>query len=588
MAVTEPFRHGDQLASALDARFCGVAFSGLDIESTLRYLESRTARDPFAYIVTPNVDHVVRLWRAEAAVRDAYEDADLSLCDSRILGGIAKACGVSLPIVTGSDLTAILFRHFLGPYDRIVVIGGAPELVSRLQKAYGLREVRHHNPPMGFIRDPKAVAAAAEFIERWPARWIFLAVGSPQQELLAHAVKRRGRATGTALCIGASLLFLTGDLRRAPEWMQRTNLEWLHRLGTEPLRLWRRYLVDGPAIFKIAAEHVKARHGEESRGVQVSVVIPTFRREHLLPRLLQRCAAQEGMAPDGYEVVVVDNTPEATARVIVTNLASRAPVAIRYVHEPQAGISHARNRGIAEAEGELIAFVDDDEIPSPGWLASLMRAQQTFRADVVLGPVRPIFDAAPSRFLGLFRAFFTQSSDADTGTRVSPNTPFRFGSRSACYRAMASNNALMVRSRCFTSATPFDPRLGLTGGEDTLFFKQLHMARRRIVWCREALVHEHVPKERLTGRFILRRKFRDGQITTSTCLMVRPRRLLELLIWLVVGLIQIAAGSILAVLSFPFSRARSLKSLSMAATGLGKLAFMSNLKQHQYGVDARA
>jgi exopolysaccharide biosynthesis WecB/TagA/CpsF family protein len=587
MAVTVPFRHGDRLPAALDARFCGVAFSGLDVESTLRYLESRTARDPFAYIVTPNVDHVVRLWRAEAPVREAYEDADLSLCDSRILGGLARACGVSLPIVTGSDLTAILFRYFLGPYDRIVVIGGAPELVAQLRRSYGLREVRHHNPPMGFIRDPKAVAAAAEFIERWPARWIFLAVGSPQQELLANAVKRRGRATGTALCIGASLQFLTGDLRRAPEWMQRTNLEWLHRLATEPLRLWHRYLVEGPAIFRIAAEHVKARHGLESRGVQISVVIPTFRREHLLPRLLQRCAAQEGLAPDGYEVVVVDNTPESTARVIVTNLAARAPVSIRYVHEPRAGISHARNRGIAEAQGELIAFIDDDEIPSPGWLAALMRTQQTFRADVVLGPVRPVFEAAPQRFLGLFRAFFTQSSDADTGTRVSPNTPFRLGSRGACYRAMASNNALMVRSRCFTSATPFDPGLGLTGGEDTLFFMQLHMAGRHIVWCREALVHERVPKERLTGRFLLRRKFRDGQITSSTCLMVRPRRLILLLVWLAVGTIQIAAGTILAVLALPFDRARSLKALTTAATGLGKLAFFGHLKQKQYGADAR-
>ncbi len=586
--MTGPLGRADRSLSMLDTRFCGVAFSGLDVESTLRYIESRTARDPFAYIVTPNVDHVVRLWRADSPVREAYEDADLSLCDSRIIGGLARACGVQLPIVTGSDLTAILFRYFLGPYDRIVVIGGTPELVAQLRRAYGLREVRHHNPPMGFIRDPAAVTAAAEFVERWPARWIFLAVGSPQQELLAHAVKRRGRATGTALCIGASLLFLTGDLPRAPLWMQRANLEWLHRLSTEPARLWRRYLVQGPAIFKIAAEHVKARHGEEARGVQVSIVVPTFRREHLLPRLLQRCAAQEGLSPDSFEIVVVDNTPESTARVIVTNLAARAPARIRYVHEPRPGISHARNRGIAEAEGELVAFIDDDEIPSPGWLAALLRAQQTFRADVVLGPVRPVFEAAPSRFLGLFRAFFTQSSDADTGARVSPNTPFRFASRGACHRPMASNNALMVRARCFTNDTPFDPRLGLTGGEDTLFFKQLHHAGRSIIWCREALVHERVPPERLTGRFLIRRKFRDGQITSSTCLMVRPRRPLELLVWMGVGLIQIMGGACLAALTFPFDRSSSLKALNTAATGLGKLAFFGRLKQNQYGADAKA
>ena len=82
-----------------------------------------------------------------------------------------------------------------------------------------------------------------------PARFIFLAVGSPRQEMLAAAIQATGRATGIGLCIGASLEFIAGAQPRAPAWMQRTGLEWLHRLGRDPRRLARRYLIDSPAIL---------------------------------------------------------------------------------------------------------------------------------------------------------------------------------------------------------------------------------------------------------------------------------------------------------------------------------------------------
>ena len=67
-----------------------------------------------------------------------------------------------------------------------------------------------------------------------PARFVFLAVGSPRQERLAAAIAATGQATGTGLCIGASLDFLAGVQRRAPSWLQRAGLEWLHRLRRRP------------------------------------------------------------------------------------------------------------------------------------------------------------------------------------------------------------------------------------------------------------------------------------------------------------------------------------------------------------------
>ena len=106
----------------------------------------------------------------------------------------------------------------------------------------------------------------------------------------------------------------------------------------------------------------------------------------------------------------------------------------RYVHEPRPGISHARNRGVAEAKGDFVAFIDDDELPAPNWLESLLLTQRTYRADVVLGPVRPVFDRPPRRRLDVLRRFFSQTSDAPSGTPVSLHTPLSLGPGGACRR----------------------------------------------------------------------------------------------------------------------------------------------------------
>jgi exopolysaccharide biosynthesis WecB/TagA/CpsF family protein len=87
------------------------------------------------------------------------------------------------------------------------------------------------------------------FVLAHPARFVFLAVGSPQQEVLAAAIAATGRATGIGLCIGASLEFLAGGSRRAPRWMQRCGLEWLFRLCRDPRRLAHRYLIHSPAVL---------------------------------------------------------------------------------------------------------------------------------------------------------------------------------------------------------------------------------------------------------------------------------------------------------------------------------------------------
>jgi UDP-N-acetyl-D-mannosaminuronic acid transferase (WecB/TagA/CpsF family) len=133
-----------------------------------------------------------------------------------------------------------------------LLIGGEACQAQSLADRYGLKGLRHFNPPMGFVRDPVAVEECLTFIEsQTPFRFCFLAVGAPQQEMLAQQLKARGKARGLALCIGASINFLTGVEKRAPLWIQRTGAEWLFRLARDPRRLAKRYFVRGPRVFSL-------------------------------------------------------------------------------------------------------------------------------------------------------------------------------------------------------------------------------------------------------------------------------------------------------------------------------------------------
>ncbi len=202
------------------------------------------------YVVTPNVDHLVRL-HEDAGFRAAYSEAAFVLLDSRFASKLLhRLRRIRLPVCTGSDLTAALFQRIIRPTDRIVLIGSSAAQAQWLRDRFGLRDLQHHNPPMGFIRQPGAVEAALQFIESAsPFRYCLIGVGTPQGEMLAQRLCGRDRARGLVLCIGASIDFVTGTQRRAPPWMRRLGIEWLYRLVREPRRLAYRYLVRSPRFF---------------------------------------------------------------------------------------------------------------------------------------------------------------------------------------------------------------------------------------------------------------------------------------------------------------------------------------------------
>ncbi|HUP91106.1 MAG TPA: WecB/TagA/CpsF family glycosyltransferase [Solimonas sp.] len=227
------------------------AFDDYDLDR-LTEVVAHFGQQKFGYVVTPNTDHMIRLHQ-EPSLRPLYDGADFMLLDSRFIALVLRTLrGVSLPVCTGSDLTARLFGKVIGPEDRVVLIGASDAQARSLAQRYGLQHLEHYNPPMGFIRDPAEVERCLAFVEAHsPFRFCLMAVGAPQQEMLSRRLKDRGLARGLALCIGASIDFLTGKETRAPQWMQQSGLEWLYRLAQNPRRLAYRYLVRGPRIFPL-------------------------------------------------------------------------------------------------------------------------------------------------------------------------------------------------------------------------------------------------------------------------------------------------------------------------------------------------
>jgi len=244
-AINESFT--DRRSGSRHIWFLNSAFDKIGLDIALRRISERPAAKPFAFVVTPNVDHLVRLEKDTVLAR-LYAQAWLTVCDSRILERIGRLSGEKIDVAPGSDLTAKLFDQVIDPAEPITVIGGDKGVIDAVVRRYGLKDVRWHEPPMGLRHKPEALAECARFVAENPSRFTFICVGSPQQEMVAEACLDRGDCTGIGLCVGASLDFLGGKAERAPRWMQSARLEWLHRLAQEPQRMWRRYLVDGPKV----------------------------------------------------------------------------------------------------------------------------------------------------------------------------------------------------------------------------------------------------------------------------------------------------------------------------------------------------
>jgi len=304
-----------------------------------------------------------------------------------------------------------------------------------------------------------------------------------------------------------------------------------------------------------------------SATIETSIVIPTYRRPEHLARVLASCCAQQGDVGE-FEIVVVDNDAAESARPLVAQASRTSAIPIRYVPEPRRGISNARNTGVAQARGRYVAFIDDDEETDPSWLCRLLATIRACAADAVTGPVYPrLPPGAPPLSLHQ-RRIYTRDARVPTGTPLA--------------RWSGIGNTLLDKTRCFTGPEPFDPRLGLSGGEDSLFLRGLFRRGRRIVWCAEAAAWESLSQDRLDTAYLLRRAFRSGQTYTFVCTATDPAEWPRATGRMAVGAAQAVVYGAIALPLRLVNRGASLALLMKAVTGLGKLCWHPRMHLRLY------
>ena len=221
------------------------------------------------------------------------------------------------------------------------------------------------------------------------------------------------------------------------------------------------------------------------------ICICTFRRPYIA-RTLESLARQKPVPGLEVRIVVADNDTEPSGRAVVLAAAEKYGLDVQYIHAPGRNISIARNACLDYADGDWIAFIDDDETAVPGWLAALF--EKAPEADVVFGPVRSIYrENAP----GWLKA----------GDFHSTRVVYRNGRIETGY----CGNVLIRRSAIEATGLRFDLACGVSGGEDTVFFGHLASQGLRLAEAPDALAFEPVPNERCTLGWLARRSWRSGQ-----------------------------------------------------------------------------
>jgi len=226
---------------------------------------------------------------------------------------------------------------------------------------------------------------------------------------------------------------------------------------------------------------------------RISVCICTYKRPQLLTGLLEKLSRQLTLGLFTYSIVVCDNDALQSAESAVSVFAAKSSIPTLYCVESRQNIALARNKAVANATGNYIAFIDDDELPGQDWLLTLFKAIHEYNVDGVLGPVKPQFEKIPPQWV--VKSHLCERPSYSTGFVID-------------WPKGRTGNVLLKRELFANAAQPFNPEFRT--GEDQDFFRRSIESGRVFIWCDEAVAYELVPPIRWKRTFMIRRAFLRG------------------------------------------------------------------------------
>lgn len=242
-------------------KFMNTEIDNLTMDETLQAIDNLIKENKSAYVVTPNVDHIVQL-ETNKELQDIYNNASLILTDGKPLLWIAKWYGTPIKEkISGSDLFPLLCRMAAEKGYKMFFLGAAEGVAEKaaknLSKRFiGLNVAGTYSPPFGFEKDVYEMNKIKEMIIKANPQILIVGLGCPKQEkFMYHHCAELG--VPISLGLGASFDFEAGNIKRAPRWMTNHGLEWLFRITQDPKRMIKRYLVNDRAIFKLVVKYRK-------------------------------------------------------------------------------------------------------------------------------------------------------------------------------------------------------------------------------------------------------------------------------------------------------------------------------------------
>ncbi len=312
--------------------------------------------------------------------------------------------------------------------------------------------------------------------------------------------------------------------------------------------------------------------------LKLTVGILTFQRPDELTKTLAGVLAQvdEVNAADAglsVDVLVVDNDPAGTAEAATRDIGHPA---LRYVIESSPGIASARNRALDEAAAsDLLVYIDDDEVPRPRWLSSIVSTWRSTQAAAVMGRVESAFDGELSPWIAAGDFFARPRMPSGTEIPVA-----------------AAGNLLLDLRQIRRLGVRFDVTLGLSGGEDNLLSRRLTNRGGRIVWCDESVADDLVPAKRLTRDWLLRRSWSHGNTSSVVELRMaagRGARLATRATCVGRGLTRVFLGSARHLLGrLTGNLSHDALGLRMLYRGGGMIAGALNIVYREYARDSEA
>ena len=240
-------------------KFMNTNIDNLTMAETLHEIDKLIQKKNCSYVVTPNVDHIVRLEKDEE-LQKVYKNASLILTDGKPLIWISK--WYKTPIkekISGSDLFPRVCQLAANKNYTMYLLGAAEGVADtaarNLMKKYpGLNIVGTYSPPFGFEKNEQEMNKIKTQIQDVHPDILIVGLGCPKQEkFMYYHCKELGVPISFGL--GASIDFEAGNIKRAPKWMSNHGLEWLYRFSKEPKRLSKRYFVDDLKIIQVARKY---------------------------------------------------------------------------------------------------------------------------------------------------------------------------------------------------------------------------------------------------------------------------------------------------------------------------------------------